>query len=129
MKNLDIFKCDICGNIVQVLSTGGGELVCCGKPMNRLEPNYHEESMMEKHVPIFVDFDDNTEIRVGEVLHPMSDEHYIKFIQVISPDDKCVHLKFLNPNDIPKISLKNLPKGTVAREYCNIHGLWEGKYD
>ena len=130
MNNLDIYKCNICGNVVEVLSAGNGELVCCGQPMEKLEAKVSEESIMEKHVPVFIKYDENNaEIRVGEILHPMIKEHYIMFIQLISPDKKCVQLKFLNPEELPKMDVKNLQIGSLAREYCNIHGLWEAKFD
>ena len=130
MQNLDLYKCNICQNIVEVLSAGGGELVCCGKPMEKLEPKFFEEAIMEKHVPVFVKHNDNGyEVRVGEVLHPMTKEHYIMFIQAISPDKKCVQLKFLNPYEEPKMFLSKLDSDWFAREYCNMHGLWEGKND
>lgn len=129
MEHLDIYKCDICGNIVQLMIVGGGELVCCGKVMNKLEPKSHEDSIMEKHVPIFIDNTENLEIRVGEILHPMNNEHYIMFIQAISEDKTTVQTKFLYPDQEPKMFLNSGFNCKFAREYCNIHGLWENIYD
>lgn len=127
MERLDLYRCDICGNIVEVIVSGNGELTCCGQPMKKLEAQHNEETIMEKHVPILVDLDDNfREIRVGEVLHPMLPEHYIMFIEAISKDKKHVNLQFLSPNEQPKMILKE-NYDIVAREYCNIHGLWETK--
>ena len=128
MDNLDIYKCNICGNIIQILSVGGGELICCGSPMEKLEPKTNEEAMTEKHVPVLVEYENGEgEVRVGEILHPMTDEHYIMFIQVISSDKKYVQQWFLHPNDIPKVYLKNVQANSFANEYCNIHGLWQSK--
>ena len=128
MERYELYRCDICGNMVEIRISGGGELVCCGKPMKKLEPKYHEEAVMEKHVPVIIKHDDkNGEIRVGEILHPMTDEHYIMFIQAISEDKKYSGLKYLNPNEEPKMLLDNLEHKIYAREFCNIHGLWEGK--
>lgn len=126
MGKLDIFKCEICGNIVQMIIPGNGELVCCGEKMKKLEPQYKEEAVMEKHVPIFIKLEDGTsEIRVGEILHPMEEQHHIMFIQAISEDKNNVQLKYLYPGEDPKLSLCN--EFSTAREFCNIHGLWEGK--
>lgn len=126
MEHLDIYRCSICGNIVQILNSGAGELICCGQPMEKLVPNISEEAMTEKHVPIFISIDENTEeIRVGEVLHPMIDTHYIMFIEAFNDDKSEMHLKFLKPNDEPKLMLCK-DKYNKSIEYCNIHGLWEG---
>lgn len=124
--NIEIYKCEICGNIVQKLHDGGGELVCCGEEMTKLEPKKNEESITEKHVPIFVETENSsTEIRVGEVLHPMTEEHHIEFIEAVNETDNTIKIKFLNLDDEPKmhIDCTNYKK---AFEYCNIHGLWEG---
>ena len=129
MDKLDLYRCETCGNIVEVLHCGEGELVCCGKPMSLLTPKRDEDAMLEKHVPIFLNIDKNTEIRVGEVLHPMTEEHYIEFIQVISEDKKYASIKFLKPFEEPKMSVNENTKYKTAREYCNIHGLWEGYND
>ncbi len=126
MNKFDLYKCDVCGNIIQVMINGGGELVCCGKPMQKLQAQNYEEAIMEKHVPIFIDNNNGTStVRVGEILHPMQPEHYIRFIQTISEDKNCSQIKFLEPGDEPKLIVQN--KHLYAREYCNIHGLWEGK--
>ena len=130
MDRLDLYRCSICGNVVEIFVNGGGELVCCGKPMEKLEPKTHEEAVEEKHVPIFISHSENScEIRVGEVLHPMTNEHYIQFLEAISPDKKIVNVKFFNPNEEPKFLLTDVLDGAYAREFCNIHGLWEGKND
>lgn len=129
MEQLDLYKCEVCGNIVEVVINGGGELICCGQPMKKLEPKDSEIAMLEKHIPVFIKHDDNVEIRVGEVLHPMINEHYIMFIEAISDGGSFVQRKYLYPSQEPKMFLKEISKDTIAREYCNIHGLWEGKND
>ena len=129
MDRLDIYKCNICGNIVEVMVSGGGELICCGENMQKLEPQSKEDSMMEKHVPILFENNDGTEIRVGEVLHPMLPEHYIMFIQAISKDRNFISTKFLSSSDEPKMILNEVLTDVIAREYCNIHGLWENNND
>lgn len=130
MKKLDLYKCEICGNIVQTLFVGEGELVCCGQPMKKLEIQTKENAMLEKHVPIFMkDKNGNNEIRIGEVLHPMTEEHHIMLIEAISEDQNCVQIKFLHPNEEPKMILHEKTNRMTARELCNIHGLWEGNND
>ena len=128
MDKLDLYKCNICGNIIEVIINGGGELVCCGQPMKKIEPQYHEQAIEEKHVPIFIkNENEEAEIRVGEVLHPMTNEHYIQFIQVISHNKNISKIKFLYPNEEPKFNLNSIDNYDYAREFCNLHGLWEGK--
>ena len=130
MERLDLYKCNICGNIAQVILSGGGELVCCGEPMHKLEAKTKEDSMLEKHVPVFIkNQDNNDEVRVGEVLHPMTDEHYIMFIETISRDKNKVQLQFLHPGEEPKMLIKDESDEILALEFCNLHGLWEGKND
>ena len=120
-NHLEFYRCEICGNIVQVMHTGAGELVCCGKPMTLLKPNTKENEKQEKHVPVFTE----NKIQVGAVLHPMLEEHHIEFIQAISDDKKQILTKFLDINNEPQMSLsKN--SYTTATEYCNLHGLWQG---
>lgn len=128
-KKLELYKCDVCGNFVEVVLEGEGELVCCGQPMKLLKANT-TDAATEKHVPFFVKKDDELEIRVGSVLHPMLEEHYIQFVEVVSDDQRYVKRKYLYPGEEPIFSLKGYDIGALgAREFCNIHGLWEAKYD
>ncbi len=130
MKRLDFYKCEVCGNLVQTFVVGGGELTCCNQPMTKLDANSKEDAMLEKHVPIFVKSENgDDEVRVGEILHPMMPEHYIMFIETISNDQKDVQIKFLQPGEEPKMILHDKSDGMSAFEFCNIHGLWEGKSD
>ena len=127
-KLMQIYKCNICGNIVEVLNSGDGELVCCSVPMEHLEEKSSDENFNEKHVPI-VSMEGTTKtIRVGSIPHPMEKEHYIMFIEAISQDKKYLKRKYLTPSDEPKLELKNCDcKDVIARELCNIHGLWKSK--
>lgn len=128
-KKLEMYKCGVCGNFVEVVLSGIGELVCCGQPMNLLKPNT-TDAATEKHVPFFVKKDNELDVRVGSVLHPMTDEHYIQFIEVVSEDERYVKRKYLYPTEEPIFPLKWYDIGTLtAREFCNIHGLWEAKND
>ena len=124
-KKLELYKCEICGNIVEIVLAGEGELVCCGQPMNLLEEqSMQDEMLQEKHVPVIKMEEDNIEIRVGSIQHPMTEEHYIQFIEAYSKDKRYVKRKYLFPNEEPVLKLKCNCKDTIARELCNIHGLW-----
>lgn len=118
----EIHKCEICGNIVEVLHTGAGDLYCCGKVMELKKPNYEENVAEEKHVPVVKD----NKIIVGEVEHPMEAAHYIEWIEIIASDGKVVR-KNLKPGDAPSLECAKDHSGDIIRAYCNIHGLWEKK--
>ncbi|MBQ8167960.1 desulfoferrodoxin FeS4 iron-binding domain-containing protein [bacterium] len=129
-KRLEMYRCEVCGNLVEVLVEGVGELVCCEQPMKLLQPKSKESEGLEKHVPIFeLKEDGSLEICVGSVPHPMSEEHYIMFIQATSEDKNRVVIEYLYPTMEPKMLLKNNSGKICAREYCNIHGLWENTSD
>lgn len=128
-KKLEIYKCEVCGNLIEVVLPGEGELVCCEQPMKALAANT-VDAATEKHVPFFVKKDSELEIRIGSVLHPMTEEHYIQFIEVISDDERYVKRKYLYPTEEPIFSLKGYDIAALtAREHCNLHGLWEAKHD
>jgi len=119
----EIYKCEICGNIVELINVGGGELVCCGQPMNLLEEK-SEDSSTEKHVPFIIKEDDKVTVKVGEnTEHPMMEKHYIQWIELLA-DDK-VYRRFLNPDDKPEAVFYLKADKVSAREYCNLHGLWK----
>ncbi|MBQ8669012.1 desulfoferrodoxin FeS4 iron-binding domain-containing protein [bacterium] len=125
-KRLDLYKCNICGNLVEVVLSGVGELVCCGEPMEYLDAKSNDSEYGEKHVPVFVDTDENgIEVRVGSTLHPMTEEHYIQFIETISEDKNKICRQYLSPQTSPIMVLKDKADIKNAREYCNLHGLWE----
>ncbi len=124
-EKLDLYKCNICGNFVEVVFSGEGELVCCGQPMEKLVAKKHTEEMLdEKHVPVLEKTENGYDIRVGSVIHPMEENHYITFIEAISNDKKYVKRKYLEPHEQPILNLKCSCDKVVAREFCNIHGLW-----
>ncbi|MBN2101282.1 MAG: desulfoferrodoxin [Candidatus Aenigmarchaeota archaeon] len=117
-----VYKCEICGNVVEVVHEGAGELVCCGQPMKHMKENT-VDAAKEKHVPVIEKIDENrVKVKVGSVGHPMTEDHYIEFIEVVTEDR--VLRKYLKPGEKPEKEF-NIKGGTFkAREYCNIHGLW-----
>jgi superoxide reductase len=117
-----IYKCNVCGNIVEVLHAGQGELVCCGQPMELLEAKTADEGK-EKHVPVIEAGDKGVKVKVGSVPHPMEEKHYIEWIEVITDGDGC--RQFLKPGDKPEAEFDIKSRKVAAREYCNIHGLWK----
>ncbi len=116
-----IFKCSICGNIVEVLHAGGGELVCCGKPMELLTEKNKDQGM-EKHVPVVEKIKGGFKVEIGSLPHPMEKNHYIEWIELII--DGVSLRKFLKPGDKPEVKFEIQGEKVKAREYCNIHGLW-----
>ncbi len=123
-KLSEIYKCDICGNIVEVMHTGVGELVCCGKPMRNLIANSVDASN-EKHVPVVEETADGVKVSVGSIPHPMEEKHYIEWIEV-KTNGKTLR-QFLKPGETPSAQFSALKKSgpLTALEYCNIHGLWK----
>lgn len=125
-KKLELYKCNVCGNLVQVILSGAGELVCCGEPMKLIEANKEENSQLkEKHTPVFEEKDGEKFVTLK--YHPMTEEHYIQFIEVYPKDKSSMHLKYLNPNERAEFNLNKLEDELEAVEMCNIHGLWRGQ--
>jgi superoxide reductase len=124
-KEKQVYRCNICGNIVEVLHAGVGQLVCCGQPMELLNEKT-EDAGKEKHVPVIEIKDDEIIVKVGSVPHPMEEKHYIEWIELIV--DGEIYRKYLKPGDKPeaKFKLTKIAKEEKikAREYCNVHGLW-----
>ena len=118
-----IYRCNVCGNIVEVLHAGEGELVCCGQPMELLQAKTADAGK-EKHVPVIEAGDAGVKVKVGDVPHPMEEKHYIEWIEVITDDDGC-RRQFLKPGNKPEAEFDVRSKKVAAREYCNIHGLWK----
>ena len=116
-----IYRCNICGNIVEVLHTGAGELGCCGQPMELLKEKTAGEGK-EKHMPVIEKTETGIIVKVGSIPHPMEETHYIEWIEVIAGDE--VYRKFLNPGDKPEAVFGIRAEEIEARAYCNIHGLW-----
>ncbi|GAA0717396.1 desulfoferrodoxin [Clostridium malenominatum] len=117
-----IYKCEVCGNIVEVVHASGGVLVCCGKPMT-LQVENTVDASKEKHVPYVEMVEGGVLVRVGEVEHPMLDAHYIEWIEVIT--ENKTYRKFLNPGEKPEAFFKLDEEIIAVREYCNLHGLWK----
>ena len=117
-----IYKCAICGNIVEVLHTGAGELVCCGQPMELLKEKT-EDVGKEKHVPVIENNKGKVLIKVGSIPHPMEEKHFIEWIELMT--DGVIRRKFLKPGDKPEAEFCVCnAKELSARIYCNVHGLW-----
>lgn len=126
MKLNNLYKCSVCGNVVEIAHVGGGELVCCSKPMQLMVANTQEAST-EKHIPLIEKTEKGYLVKVGSVAHPMEEKHYIEFIEVFSQDGK-IGRKYLKPGDKPEAEFLSTGVEIVkARIYCNLHGLWESK--
>ena len=122
-KKLEIYKCATCGNIVEVLHGGVGELVCCGKPMELLDEKT-ADATTEKHVPVIEKIDGGYKVKVGSVPHPMEVKHFIEWIELLA--DGKAYRQFLKPNDAPEAIFNIEADSVSAREHCNVHGLWKG---
>jgi superoxide reductase len=123
-ERLEIYECKVCGNIVEVLRGGQGELVCCEQPMEKLVAKTADAGK-EKHVPVIERLADGFKVKIGSIPHPMEEKHYIEWIELLA--DGIAYRKFLKPGVVPE-AIFNVKATTVsAREHCNIHGLWEGK--
>ncbi len=123
MKEKAVFyRCELCGNIVGLVKDGGGELVCCGKPMVKLVPNT-TDAAQEKHVPVFEKNGNKLHVQVGSVEHPMTDEHYIEWIAVETPNLMQRHV--LNPGEHPIVDFNIDSDEFEVFAYCNLHGLWK----
>jgi superoxide reductase len=120
-KRLEIYKCEVCGNIVEMLHGGVGSMICCNEPMKRYEENT-VDAAKENHVPVKEVVNGAVKVRVGDVAHPMEEKHYIEWIEVISGDK--AYRQFLKPGDAPE-ALFTIDGDVTVREYCNLHGLWK----
>jgi len=123
-KRLEVYKCEICGNIVEVTHSGAGALVCCGKNMERMAENT-TDAATEKHVPVIEIGDGTVTVKVGDVAHPMIDEHYIEWIEILV-DDK-VYRQYLQAGVSPEATFNVAVTSVTARAYCNLHGFWSAK--
>jgi superoxide reductase len=117
----EIYKCEICGNIVEMVHTGAGELVCCGQAMS-LQKENTVDADKEKHVPVITENDEGILVSIGEKDHPMEKEHYIEWIEIEA--NKKIYRKYFEPGDEPKAEFTIKADNIKARAYCNIHGLW-----
>ncbi len=122
-KLREIYKCNICGNIVEIIHEGAGNLICCGQAMELLQEKT-EDASTEKHVPYIEKTDNGVIVKVGQNQdHPMEEKHYIEWIQIIA--DGVSYRKSLKPGDKPEAEFEIKADTIQAREYCNVHGLWK----
>lgn len=125
-KRLEIYKCSTCGTIVTVNRGGAGGLICCGKAMEHMNKN-STEAATEKHIPVLISVDKNRyRVVVGEIEHPMTEEHYIEWIDVLLKNGSRLTF-FLNPHDRPEAIFETEEKIIEIQTYCNLHGLWNKK--
>jgi len=127
MTNLkEIYKCEVCGNIVELIHTGIGSLVCCNKPMV-LKKEQSKGEYAEKHAPVIEKNKQGVIVKIGKVAHPMEKEHYIEWVEIIGENKKDYSRKFLKPGQKPEVKFPVKADIKKARMYCNIHGLWTNK--
>ena len=119
---LEVYQCSLCGNMVEILRGGDGELVCCGKPMTRLAEKT-ADAATEKHVPVIEKIDGGYKVTVGSTLHPMIEDHYIEWVELLA--DGKVYRQFLSPGNQPVATFTVTASDISAREHCNKHGLWK----
>lgn len=124
-ERYQVYKCNRCGNIVELLVAGGGTLVCCGEEMELLQEK-RADSATEKHVPVIEKTDNGYKVTVGSTLHPMEEKHYIQWIELVA--DGKTFRKYLKPGDAPQAFFNCVEASEIyAREHCNVHGLWKGE--
>jgi len=128
-----IYKCNLCGNIAEILHTGVGELVCCGEIMVMLQEKSQDEGQ-EKHLPVMEKLPedvcrggDGYKIKVGTESHPMEEKHYIEWIEVKTNDGK-IGKKYLSPTDSTEVEFYTKKEIVEVRVYCNVHGLWKSSF-
>lgn len=122
-KQLEVYKCEMCSNIIEVMQGGDGELVCCGKPMKLMKEGT-TDGAAEKHVPVIEKTANGYKVKVGSVPHPMEAKHWIQWVELVA--DGVSYTRFLNPGDTPEAEFCITDaKNVVAREYCNLHGHWK----
>ena len=117
-----IYRCNVCGNIITVLHVGGGQLVCCGQPMELLLEKT-QDTGAEKHVPVIEKTAGGIKVKIGALPHPMEENHYILWIEVIADGETL--RRFLKPGDQPEAEFCLKAKKITVREYCTVHGLWQ----
>ncbi|MDY0384676.1 MAG: desulfoferrodoxin [Geobacter sp.] len=121
-KRLEVYKCQHCGNIVEVMVGGGANIVCCGENM-QLQAENTVDAAKEKHVPVIEKGNGTITVKVGSVAHPMEEKHYIQWIELIA--DGKVYRQFLEPGQAPEATFCVTAENVTAREYCNLHGQWK----
>lgn len=121
-KRLEIYKCQHCGNIIEVMVGGGANIVCCGEEM-QIQAENTVDAAKEKHVPVIERGNGTITVKVGSVAHPMEEKHYIQWIELIA--DGTVYRQFLQPGQAPEATFCVTAENVMAREYCNLHGQWK----
>jgi superoxide reductase len=121
-KMNQVYKCGVCGNMVEVVHNSGGTLTCCGQPMNLMVENT-VDAAKEKHVPVVENVNGEVLVKVGAVEHPMIEAHYIEWIEVLTPTK--VYRKHLKPGEKPQATFCIDEEIVAVREYCNLHGVWK----
>lgn len=121
-KKLQVYRCNVCGNMVEVVHAAGGQLVCCGQPMELLSENT-TDAATEKHVPVIEKADGGITVTVGSVRHPMEEKHFVEWIEVLA--DGKAYRQFLKPGDAPTAFFPVTGADLTVREFCNLHGLWK----
>jgi superoxide reductase len=125
-ERLEVYKCNVCGNMVEVVHGGEGDLVCCGEPMQKLTAKTADQGK-EKHVPVIEKVSGGIKVKVGSVPHPMEDKHYIEWVEVLL--DGKSYRQFLRPGQAPEATFELAAGNVTVREFCNLHGMWEAKHN
>ena len=120
----EVYQCKHCGNIVEVLHGGKAPLICCGEPMKLLREG-ETDGAMEKHVPVIEKTENGYKVKVGSVDHPMTEEHWIEWIELIA--NGISYKKFLNPGEAPEAEFCVKADKVTVREFCNLHGQWKAE--
>ena len=123
-KRLEVYKCEVCGIITEIVSDGGGSLVCCGEDMV-LQSENTVDAAVEKHVPVIEKGDGFIKVKVGSVAHPMEEEHYIQWIELLA--DGKAYTQFLEPGEAPEAVFNVTADKVTVREFCNLHGHWKAE--
>lgn len=123
-EKMEVYKCEICGNMTEVVHGGAGVMVCCGQTMTKMTENT-VDAALEKHVPVIEKTANGYKVKVGEVAHPMTEEHYIEWIELVIGEK--AYREFLAPGQTPEAEFCTDATDVYARAYCNLHGLWKSK--
>ncbi len=122
-EKLQVYKCEKCGNMVELVRVGGGQLTCCGQAMILLTENT-TDAAKEKHVPVVEKTGSGFKVTVGSIAHPMEEKHFIEWIELLA--DGKAYRQFLKPGEKPEAVFDIAARQATAREFCNLHGLWKG---
>ena len=122
-QKLQVYKCKVCGNMVEVVHAAGGTMVCCNQTMTLLREG-ETDAAVEKHVPVITKLDNGFKVAIGAIGHPMEDKHFIEWIELVA--DGRAYREFLKPGQPPEATFMIHADQVSAREFCNLHGLWKG---